>query len=72
MSVSGSFKTMMIGQITDSMLGHLQIHKRGYVASIDSSPLTMNLKSKETERLYNMLDELTEVEAYSQRIIRRH
>jgi len=27
-SVSGSFKAMMIGQITDSMLGHLQVHKK--------------------------------------------
>ena len=35
-SVSGSFKNMMIGQITDSMLGHLQVHRKGYVASIDN------------------------------------
>ncbi len=28
-SVTGSFKSMMIGQITDSMLGHLQIHRMG-------------------------------------------
>ncbi len=34
-SISGSFKDMMIAQITDSMLGHLQVHRRGYVASID-------------------------------------
>lgn len=33
-SVSASFKNMMIGQITDSFLGHIQIHKKGYVASI--------------------------------------
>ena len=45
-SVSGSFKNMMIGQITDSFLGHIQIHKRGYVASIDSLPLTLNLGPK--------------------------
>ena len=38
-SISGSFKAMMIGQITDSMLGHLQIHRKGYVASIDNLPL---------------------------------
>lgn len=30
-SVSGSFKAMMIGQITDSMLGHMQVHKKGYL-----------------------------------------
>jgi putative ABC transport system permease protein len=37
-SVSGSFKNMMIGQITDSMIGHLQVHRKGYVASIDNLP----------------------------------
>ncbi|OQX16332.1 MAG: ABC transporter substrate-binding protein, partial [Desulfobacteraceae bacterium IS3] len=37
-SVSGSFKNMMIGQITDSMLGHIQIHRKGYVASIENLP----------------------------------
>ena len=37
-SVSGSFKAMMIGQITDSMIGHLQVHRKGYVASIENLP----------------------------------
>jgi len=44
-SVSGSFKAMMIGQITDSMLGHLQVHSRGYLSSIDSLPLHLNTVS---------------------------
>ena len=44
-AVAGSFKALMIGQITDSFLGHIQIHKKGYVASIDSLPLTMNMNS---------------------------
>jgi len=38
LSVSGSFKNMMIGQITDSMLGHVQVHRAGYVASIETKP----------------------------------
>jgi len=29
MAVTGSVKSLLIGQITDSMLGHLQIHKKG-------------------------------------------
>ena len=45
-SVSGSFKNMMVGQITDSMLGHIQIHRQGYVASIDNLPLNLNLQAK--------------------------
>lgn len=39
-SLSSSFRALMVGQITDSMLGHIQIHKKGYVASIDNLPLT--------------------------------
>ncbi len=41
-SVSGSFKNMMVSQITDSSLGHLQVHRRGYMAAVESLPLTMN------------------------------
>jgi putative ABC transport system permease protein len=67
-SVTGAFKGLMIGQITDSMIGHLQIHKRGYVASIDSLPLHMNLGPGDTETIEKALDSLAEVEAYSPRI----
>ena len=44
-AVSGSFKGLIVGQITDSMLGHLQLHRRGYVASIDNLPLNLNMKA---------------------------
>ncbi len=67
-SVSGSFKAMMVGQITDSMLGHLQIHKKGYLASIDSLPLDRNLKEKQVVRVQEFLDGSKEVAAYSRRI----
>ena len=49
-AVTGSFKTMMIGQITDSFLGQIQIHRRGYTASIDNLPLQLNLQPKQAER----------------------
>jgi len=68
MSVSGSFKNMMIGQITDSMLGHLQVHRKGYVASIDNLPLNLNLKAGAAERLKSVLDQQPEIAAYSPRI----
>jgi putative ABC transport system permease protein len=68
LSVSGSFKNMMIGQITDSMLGHLQVHRKGYVASIENLPLTLNMKAGAFERLKNILDKQSEIEAYSPRI----
>jgi putative ABC transport system permease protein len=67
-AASGSFKYIMIGQITDSMLGHIQVHKRGYVASIDSLPLTLNLSAKAEEKLEKTLKNIPEIEAFSPRI----
>jgi len=67
-SVSGSFKNMMIGQITDSFLGHIQIHKKGYVASIDSLPLTQNLGANALAKIEKAINEVPGIEAYSKRI----
>lgn len=67
-SVSGSFKNMMVGQITDSMLGHIQVHQRGYVASIDNLPLNLNLKEKAYRKMEKILKTQTEVDSYSPRI----
>lgn len=67
-SVSGSFKNMMIGQITDSMIGHLQVHRKGYVASIETLPLNLNLKAGAIARLESILDKQPEIEVYSPRI----
>jgi putative ABC transport system permease protein len=68
LAVSGSFKNMMIGQITDSMLGHLQVHRKGYVASIETLPLNLNLKPGAIARLEKILDAQPEIEAYSPRV----
>jgi len=67
-AASGSFKNMMIGQITDSFLGHIQIHKKGYVASIDSLPLTMNLSTNALGKVEKAINDIPEIEAYSKRI----
>jgi len=67
-SVSGSFKNMMVGQITDSMLGHLQVHRKGYLASIDNLPLNLNLKMPAYKKLEGILNQQPEVEAFSPRI----
>ncbi len=56
-SISGSFKSMMIGQITDSMLGHLQVHRKGYLASIDSLPLDRNMKGKQIQMVKERLEQ---------------
>jgi putative ABC transport system permease protein len=67
-SVTGSFKNMMIGGITDSMLGHIQVHRKGYVASIDNLPLNLNLKEEAVKHLETILDKDPDVAAYSPRI----
>jgi putative ABC transport system permease protein len=67
-SISGSFKSMMISQITDSMLGDLQIHRRGYVASIDNLPLNLNLGAQDHQVVETLLKQEREVETYSPRI----
>jgi putative ABC transport system permease protein len=67
-SISGSFKNMMIGQMTDSMLGHLEVHRKGYLASIDNLPLNMNLRMQAYKNLEGILNQQAEVEAFSPRI----
>ena len=67
-AVSGSFKNIIIGQITDSMLGHLQIHRKGYVASIDNLPLTLNMKPEAMAKLEKTFQGMPEIAAYSPRI----
>ncbi len=68
MAVSGSFKNMMIGQITDSMLGHVQVHRQGYVASIDNLPLNLNLKAGALQRVTTVLQAQSGIAAWSPRI----
>ena len=67
-SIAGSFKNMMISQITDSSLGHLQVHRTGYMAAVESLPLNMNLKTRPYKILEDVLKSQPEVEAYSPRI----
>ena len=66
--VSGSFKNMIIGQITGSMLGDIQIHRKGYVASIENLPLTLNMKPQAVAMAEKALKEMPDVAAYSERI----
>ncbi len=67
--VSDSFKSMMIGSITDSMLGHLQVHKKGYVSSIENMPLHLNINGQGIGNLETLFEENAEmIEAHSYRI----
>lgn len=67
-AAAGSFKQAMIGQITDSMLGHLQIHKKGYTAAIDNLPLNLNLQPKAVEKVEAALKADPGIAAYSKRL----
>ncbi|TXT34005.1 MAG: hypothetical protein FD135_5373, partial [Comamonadaceae bacterium] len=54
-AAAGSFKQTMVGSITDSMLGHLQVHRKGYTASMDNLPLTMSLQPKAVDKIEALL-----------------
>jgi putative ABC transport system permease protein len=67
-AVSGSFKNMIINQITGSMLGDIQVHRKGYVASIDNLPLTLNMQPDAVAKVEKVLKETSGIDSYSPRI----
>ncbi|HRH86659.1 MAG TPA: ABC transporter permease [Rubrivivax sp.] len=67
-SVTGSFKAMMVGQITDSVLGHLEVHRKGYVASIDTLPLNLNMKPMAVAKVEAALAQGKAIETWSPRV----
>ena len=67
-SVSTAFKSAMIGSITDSMLGHMQVHRKGYLASIENLPLHLQIQPKAMQQLEAALDSTPEIVAWSPRV----
>lgn len=67
-AMSGSFKSYTVGQITDSLMGHIQVHKKGYVASVDNLPLDKNLNAKMLEFIESTLASNPYVQSTSYRI----
>jgi len=67
-AVAGSFKSIMIAQFTDAVLGHVEVHRKGYVASIDTLPLNLNMQPSAIAKIEQALDNMDAVEAYSERI----
>ncbi len=63
-----SFKTQMVGVITNTALGDLQVHKKGYVESIDNLPLNISLSDSEYADVERTLKAMPEIAAYSPRI----
>lgn len=68
-SLAGTFKNMMISQITDSMLGHIQIHRAGYVESLDTMPLNLMIEEADLIKIEKVLREIPEIEGFSLRIL---
>ena len=67
-ALSGSFKSYMVGEITDSSMGHIQIHKKGFVESVENLPLDKNLDAKSIEYIEKFLKNSKYIESYSYRI----
>jgi putative ABC transport system permease protein len=67
-AVAGSFKALMIGQFTDGMLGNLEVHRKGYVASIDNAPLNLNMQPALVKKVEQVLDKTSAIETYSERL----
>ncbi|MDX9787377.1 MAG: ABC transporter permease [Desulfobacterales bacterium] len=66
--LSDSFKRAIVGQITDSVISHLQVHCKGYTASIDNLPLDRMLPHNAFEKLSGILTRADGVSAFSPRI----
>jgi putative ABC transport system permease protein len=55
--LASSFKNSMINVITGSLLADIQIHKKGYVESIDNLPLNIFLSTAETAEATKIISE---------------
>ena len=63
-----SFKSQMVGTLTNTAMGDLQIHRKGYVESIDNLPLSLTLSGTELANIEKTLNNIFEISAYSPRI----
>ena len=67
-AVAGSFRDMMVAQFTDSMVGHMQVHRRGYLGAMESLPVDRNMRPRMLVKLYEELDNTAEIESWSPRV----
>src|SRR5574341_295406 len=67
-AVTGSFKQLVIKQITESYLGDVQIHRRGYVAAVDNLPVNLNLTPTEVAAIDAAFAGDADVQASSRRL----
>jgi putative ABC transport system permease protein len=67
-AIAGSFRDMMVDQFTDSMVGHMQVHRRGYMGARESLPVDRNMRPRMLVKLYEVLDSNPDIVAWSPRI----
>ena len=67
-AMTGSFKEAIVASITDSYLGHVQVHRGGYVASIESLPLNLSLEPTQLAKIQEALGSEPGVAGASERI----
>jgi putative ABC transport system permease protein len=67
-AMTGSFKEAIVSSITDSYLGHVQVHRRGYVASIESLPLNLSLTPAQLAAIEQALADIPGLAGSSARI----
>lgn len=66
--LASSFKDTMVGVITGSSLAELQLHRRGYVESIDNLPLNLFLDPAQAAQAAAALKNDPKVVAFSPRV----
>ncbi|MBN1596269.1 ABC transporter permease [candidate division FCPU426 bacterium] len=66
--IGNSFKDGIVGILTNSNLGDLQIHKKGYVGSIDNLPLDLTIPEAGRIKIESILNKNAAIKDYSKRI----
>jgi len=66
--LANSFKNEIINALTNSSLADIQIHKKGYLSSIDNLPLDLNINAGDVDRMKDVLKRNDQVKALSERI----
>ena len=65
---AGAFKNQIIGILTNSVLADIQIHKKGYLSSMDNLPLDISMGGKGLAKIEELLEENDQIKVFSKRI----
>jgi putative ABC transport system permease protein len=66
--VGSSFTNHIIGLLVNTSVGNLQIHKKGYMSSLDNLPLDLSITEKGVQKIEKLLKANEQIEAFSERI----